>query len=310
MITKVIDQQSVTFWFYKLNITYSINKDSSNHFLSIERLLDALRTTIPTVHITHQKSGCVLTQRILSSATSILDICNCMTGIKSPMRTTLNLYLQSTDQGKRNLFDPLGELRVPQPNYLTSHVDSFRDKPACMLGIIANIPCRNVNWNKIKGVLWAEMEQDTVGRTTIKVKPTVLDFQMRDGTKRTKANAIFGTRADAAIARGKMLKLCYDQIRRNECDLEEGIFVSTNELHRKGKTRNLVLSTHGDYVTNHITIELRKLELCDLEEPASKELHQSKLTNTFNDYNTDITKLDLLKCFIMKEQQSKATNIT
>ena len=34
------------------------------------------------------------------------------------------------------------------------------------------------------------------------------------------------------------------------------------------------------------------------------------LTNTFNDYNTDMTKFDLLKCYIMKEQQSKATNIT
>ena len=55
---------------------------------------------------------------------------------------------------------------------------------------------------------------------------------------------------------------------------------------------------------------MRKLELCDLEEPATKELCQSMLTHSFNDYNTNMTKLDLLTCFIMKEQQSKATNIT
>ena len=57
MITKVVNQKSVAFWFCRLDITHSINKDSSNHFLSIERLLDTLHTTIPTIHITHQKSG-------------------------------------------------------------------------------------------------------------------------------------------------------------------------------------------------------------------------------------------------------------
>ena len=80
--------------------------------------------------------------------------------------------------------------------------------------------------------------------------------------------------------------------------------------HRKGKTRNLILRTHKDYVTNHVNVELRKLELCYLEELATKELRQSMLMNSFNDYNTDMTKLDLLKCFMMKEQQSKANNIT
>ena len=59
----------------------------------------------------------------------------------------------------------------------------------------------------------------------------MLDFQTKDGTKRTTAVAIFGTRVDAAIVRGKMIKICHDQILRNECDLGEGIFVSMNELH-------------------------------------------------------------------------------
>ena len=72
-----------------------------------------------------------------------------------------------------------------------------------MIGIIANIPFRNVNWNTMEGVLRCETERDTDGRTTIKINPIVLDFQTKDGTKMTTALAIFGTRADAAIVRAE-----------------------------------------------------------------------------------------------------------
>ena len=57
VITKVINQQSVTVWFYKINILHGNNKDSRNHFLTIERLLDALSKTTPEIHITNKKSG-------------------------------------------------------------------------------------------------------------------------------------------------------------------------------------------------------------------------------------------------------------
>ena len=57
MITKVVNQQSVTIWFYKINILHSNNNDSKNHFLTIERLLDALSETTPEIRITNKKSG-------------------------------------------------------------------------------------------------------------------------------------------------------------------------------------------------------------------------------------------------------------
>ena len=57
VITKVINQQSVTFWFYKINILHGNNNDSRNHFLTIERLLDALSETTPEIHINNKKSG-------------------------------------------------------------------------------------------------------------------------------------------------------------------------------------------------------------------------------------------------------------
>ena len=59
-----------------------------------------------------------------------------------------------------------------------------------------------------------------------------------------------------------------------------------------------------------MTVELRELDLRSLEELATEELCQSMLINTFNAYcNNDITELDLLKFFIMIEQQSKASHI-
>ena len=244
MITKVVNQQSVTFWYYKLNITHSINKDRNNRFLSIERLLDAVRTKNPTMYITHDKSGGRLTQEILRDATSIMDICTSVTGLNNSLTTTLCFCLQSTDPSKSSLYDPLDELRVSLPNYSTYRIDSFCGEPVCMIGIIANVPFRNVDWKTTEGVLRYETERDTKGRTTIKIKPIILDFQMNDGRKRMAAVAIFGTRADEEIVRGKMIKICHDQILRNECQSEEGIFVSMKELFRKGKTCDHILSTH------------------------------------------------------------------
>ena len=124
MITKVVNQESVTFWYYKLNITHSFNKDSNNHFLSIEKLLHATKT--PTVYITHHKSEREFTQEILGEATSIMDICTNVTGLYNSKMTTLCFCLQSTDPDKSSLCDPLDELRVSLPNYFTNYVDSFR----------------------------------------------------------------------------------------------------------------------------------------------------------------------------------------
>ena len=58
VITKVINQQSVTVWFYKINILHGNNNDSRKHFLTIEKLLDALSgENTPEIHITNKKSG-------------------------------------------------------------------------------------------------------------------------------------------------------------------------------------------------------------------------------------------------------------
>ena len=187
MITKVVNQESVTFWYYKLNITHSVNKDSNNHFLSIKRPLDAIRTKTPTIFISHHKSGRELTQEILWNAISIMDICINVAGLKNSMMTTLNFCLQSTNPDKRSLYDSLDKLRVSLPNYFTYYIDSFRGKPACMVGIIAKVPFRNVDWSTTEGVLQCEAERDTEGRTTIKIKPTVFDFQTKGWTKKTTA---------------------------------------------------------------------------------------------------------------------------
>ena len=61
------------------------------------------------------------------------------------------------------------------------------------------------------------------GRTDYTVKPVVLDFKTKDGTKCTKALTIYGTIKAAAVARGKMMKISHDKTLRNECDLGEGI---------------------------------------------------------------------------------------
>ena len=158
-------------------MTHSINKNSNNHFLSIERLLDIIRTIIPIVYITHHKSVGELTQEILGKATSIMDICTNVTGLNNSKMTTLSFCLQSTSPGKISLYNLLDKLRVSLPNYFTYHIDSFRGKSTCMIGIIANIPFCNVDWIMTEGVLWCETECDTDGRTTIKIKPIVLHYQ-------------------------------------------------------------------------------------------------------------------------------------
>ena len=71
--------------------------------------------------------------------------------------------------------------------------------------------------------------------------------------------------------------MCHNQVLRNECQIGEGIFVSIKELHRKGKTRDHILRTHKDYINSHATVELRGVDLRDLEELATKE--QSMLIN-------------------------------
>ena len=91
-----------------------------------------------------------------------------------------------------------------------------------------------------------------------------------------------------------MIKICHDQVLRNECQIGEGIFVSMKELYRKGKTRDHILHTHEDYVNSRVTVEFWAVDLRVLEEPATEELCQSMLINTFNDCNNDITKLNLL----------------
>ena len=176
-------QESVTFWYYKLNITHSINKDSNSHFLSVERLLDAIRTNTPTMFITHLKLGGKWTQKILGKAKDILDICNNVSGLNNAKMTFLSFCLQSTDPSKCSLYDPLDKLRVSLLNYFTCHVHSFHGEPACMIGIITNVPFCNVDWNTTEGVLHCETERDTTGRTTIKIKPIVLDFQMKGEKK-------------------------------------------------------------------------------------------------------------------------------
>ena len=144
------------------------------------------------------------------------------------------------------------------------------------------------------------------GRTTIKVKSVLLDFQTKEGTRETKAIANFGT---STVSR-KMLKICHTQALRDVCKIGDGIFVSVKELYRKGKTRDHVLRTHEDYIDSHASVELRGVGIHDLEEPATPELCQLMLNNTINDCNNIITKLDLLKCFIVKEKQSKETHLT
>lgn len=86
MIAKVVNQESVTIWYYKLNITHSVNKDSNNHFLSVERLLDAISNNTPTAFITQHKSGRKLTQRVLADTNDILDICTNVSGLATMRR--------------------------------------------------------------------------------------------------------------------------------------------------------------------------------------------------------------------------------
>ena len=118
--------------------------------------------------ITHHKLGGELTQKVLEPTNNILDICTNVTGLNNAKMTTLSFCLQSTDPRKCSLDDPLDDLRVSLPNYFTYHVDSFRGEPARMVGIIVNVPFRNVDWNTTEGVLCCETERDTGGRTTIK----------------------------------------------------------------------------------------------------------------------------------------------
>ena len=106
-----------------------------------------------------------------------------------------------------------------------------------------------------------------------------------------------------------MLKICHTQALRDECNIGDGIFESVKELYRKGKTCDHILHTHKAYIYSHTSIELRGVGIHDLGEPATSKLCQSMLNNTINDCNNVITKIDLLKYFIMKEQQSKVTHI-
>ena len=67
-ITKVVNGEPVTIWHYKLNIMHNINKDSTNHFLFIERLIEIISTNNTTVFITHRILGGKLTQDLLGKA--------------------------------------------------------------------------------------------------------------------------------------------------------------------------------------------------------------------------------------------------
>ena len=61
MITKIVNKESVTIWYYRFNITHNINKDGTNHLLSVKRLLDTISINILTVFVTHHKVGGKLT---------------------------------------------------------------------------------------------------------------------------------------------------------------------------------------------------------------------------------------------------------
>ena len=59
VITKVINQQSVTIWFYKIVILHGNNNDSRKHFLTIERLLDVEITYSTFVNIKFSVKYCM-----------------------------------------------------------------------------------------------------------------------------------------------------------------------------------------------------------------------------------------------------------
>ena len=179
---------------------------------------------------------------------------------------TLRFFLHSTDPNYIHLFDPLNNLRVTLPTYFTYHVDSFRVEPARMIGIIANVPFCCVDWNNIEGVLRCETERDMGGRTTIKVKSVLLDFQTKEGTRETKAIANFGT---STVSR-KMLKICHTQALRDVCKIGDGISVSVKALYRTGKSHNRILHTHEYYINSQASIELRRVGIHNLEEPATR----------------------------------------
>ena len=207
------------------------------------------------------------------------------------------------------MFDPLNNLRMNLPPHFTYHIDSFCGKPARMIGIIANVPFRNVDWTTTEEVQKCETECDTEVRTTVKVKPVLLDFQMMARTRETKVISIFGTIAAASTVSGEMLRICHNQALKDECKIGDGIFVSMKELYRTGTVHDYILRTHEDYINSHASVEFRGVDIHDLAKLATPELCQLLLNNNVNDFNNITTKLDLLKCFIMQEQQTKATQL-
>ena len=92
----------------------------------------------------------------------------------------------------------------------------------------------------------------------------------------------------------KMIKLGHDQVLWNESQIGEGTFVGMKELYRKGKTRDHILHTHEAYINSHVSVELRGVDLHDLDEPATQVLCQSMLINTINACINVNTKLNLL----------------
>ena len=91
-----------------------------------------------------------------------------------------------------------------------------------------------------------------------------------------------------------MIKICHDQALRDECKIEEGIFVGMKELYRKGNTSDHILRTHEEYINSHASVELRGVSMHGLYEKATPELCQLMLNNTINACNNVTTKLDLL----------------
>ena len=305
-----VAETRVQTWFYKAIIH---NNDKLVHTLA--DAIDCIGTVLHLdyaneINLVNIKNNTEITEEELSD----LDrpshyYTHCHTNRSSATTTILIQIRTQYVETYYNVKDPIRDIQIRFPHWITFRFDDYLGVPTSLLGTIMNVPHKQINRDQLARAITANLPHHAAASKPI-IKPMPIEFQHTSDEGRTSTTVvgIYGPTSIAAEISGTIRGILQNVTFSLPCGTSSAQYYSLSDL--SGPNRKAAIELHLKKISNLTTVNLYKLKLHDLEEDISPDVCTNLLERSHKNCKLINSKQDLLQAYISCEHQATSARLS